>query len=195
MLGPHRRATLGRLADIDGSAHADLPVARRLHGGGVLRLEADRGGRHCRRRLRGIRREGPGERTDPGDELDPVHADASAISSRARTWLTPSTATSSTAAAPPTSCASAPTATTRARPPSRTGRAARPALSGQGVVRRQGARGRPGRRRHHRRGRRRVRARRGRIEFKLIVKRGGKVEETFDNVTTKQGAEQRRHRR
>ena len=46
----------------------------------------------------------------------------------------------------------------------------------------------------HRRGRRRARARRANDQFKLVVKRGGKVEETFDNVTTAQGPEQRRHR-
>ena len=100
---PHRRRR--------STTHADLSVARRLHGGGVVWFEADRGSRHCRRRLRGIRREEAPPTNRRSSPTGPSSRRTSATSSKARTWPTRSTATSSTAVALPTSCASAVTMT------------------------------------------------------------------------------------
>ena len=131
----------------------------------------------------GLAAHGPDQHADARHELEPVRSARSATSSRARTWPTPSTATSSTAAARPTSCASAPTARCRRHAPSSTSAkdkdARRPtassALEAGPAATRSPSRS-SGRR-----------PRRPRTRSSSRSTSGGQADETYDNVTTKKG--------
>ena len=134
----------------------------------------------------GFTEKGPANDPDAGHELDAVHARRSATSSTARTSRTPCTATSSTAAAPRyvvrvggDGNGAGPSAPSRELPAA-------------------GDEGTPGVHRARRRRRPRPgddltveigdRREAGRTTCSsCVVKRGGKVEETFDNVTTRRG--------
>ena len=171
-LSPRRRAASRRHVRIPatkGPTHAEISVARRLRRGGRGRLAPDRGRRHGRRRLRRARRARARQRADAGHQLGQFTR-RSASSSKARTWRTPCTATSSTAAALPTSCASAPTARC---PAARRRSSPAPRTRPPPAYPRHRARGR---RRPATRSRSRCQPppRPPRTRFKLIVNHGGK---------------------
>ena len=130
------------------------------------------------------------QRADARHQLEPVHQQSSATSSRAPTSPTPCTATSRTAAGPATSFASAANGDAPgARPSGRAGRRRRrlrQRLPGPGAR----AAAAPATTSAWRSPTpRRSKAPRATPEdaFKLTVKRGNRVEETFDNLTTKRG--------